>query len=184
MFEVKGLASSIATLANWLTSWAMTMTVNLLLEWSSVGTFMLYALVCVVTLVFVALCVPGTKGKTLEKIQWCLNCSITRMTTSRNCMFEGVKNENERNLVECEENLKHFCKVCKRRFVCGQTLRDHMRVHIVVGGGEVNGIRVVGVAKEVEKRRLKEPNRSSYSIEEEEEGLNSIYTLCRYPKQS
>eukprot|EP01018_Ginkgo_biloba_P032859 Gb_40254 [translate_table: standard] len=67
--NVKGLAGSVATLANWSTSWAVTMTINLLLEWSSAGTFMLYALLCALTLVFVALCVPETKGRTLEEIQ-------------------------------------------------------------------------------------------------------------------
>ena len=35
--NIKGLAGSIATLANWLTSWAITMTANLLLTWSGGG---------------------------------------------------------------------------------------------------------------------------------------------------
>ncbi|KAH9319294.1 hypothetical protein KI387_021063, partial [Taxus chinensis] len=33
--NVKGIAGSLATLASWLLSWAVTMTMNLLLEWSS-----------------------------------------------------------------------------------------------------------------------------------------------------
>ena len=33
----KGLAGSVATLANWFTSWVVTMTANLLLEWSTGG---------------------------------------------------------------------------------------------------------------------------------------------------
>eukprot|EP01018_Ginkgo_biloba_P014380 Gb_23552 [translate_table: standard] len=110
---------------------------------------------------------------------------VARMTAAGDCMFEGVENENEGNLVECEENLKHFCKVCKRRFACGRALGGHMRVHGAVGGGEVNGIRGAGVEEEVEKRRLTERNRSSDSIkEEEQEGLNSMYTLRRNPKRS
>uniref|UniRef100_A0A0C9S1J1 TSA: Wollemia nobilis Ref_Wollemi_Transcript_25293_2087 transcribed RNA sequence n=1 Tax=Wollemia nobilis TaxID=56998 RepID=A0A0C9S1J1_9CONI len=67
--NVKGIGGSIATLANWFSSWEVTMTINMLLGWSSAGTFMLYALICVLTLVFVALRVPETKGRTLEEIE-------------------------------------------------------------------------------------------------------------------
>uniref|UniRef100_A0A0C9QVY9 TSA: Wollemia nobilis Ref_Wollemi_Transcript_4894_1889 transcribed RNA sequence n=1 Tax=Wollemia nobilis TaxID=56998 RepID=A0A0C9QVY9_9CONI len=67
--NVKGFAGSVATLANWMTSWAVTMSINLLMAWSYSGTFMLYGLVCAFTLGFVALCVPETKGRTLEEIQ-------------------------------------------------------------------------------------------------------------------
>lgn len=67
--NVKGVGGSVATLSNWLTSWAVTMTINLLLQWSSAGTFMIYAIVSALILVFVALCVPETKGRTLEEIQ-------------------------------------------------------------------------------------------------------------------
>lgn len=67
--NVKGVGGSVATLSNWLTSWAITMTINLLLQWSSAGTFMIYAIVSALILVFVALCVPETKGRTLEEIQ-------------------------------------------------------------------------------------------------------------------
>lgn len=97
--NIKGLAGSIATLANWFFSWLVTMTANLLLAWSSggfslspspslsetielfldwnfrfffffwTGTFTLYALVSAFTVVFVTLWVPETKGKTLEELQ-------------------------------------------------------------------------------------------------------------------
>ncbi|CAA7042664.1 unnamed protein product [Microthlaspi erraticum] len=67
--NIKGLAGSIATLANWFFSWLITMTANLLLAWSSGGTFTLYALVSAFTVVFVTLWVPETKGKTLEELQ-------------------------------------------------------------------------------------------------------------------
>nr|DAD40743.1 TPA_asm: hypothetical protein HUJ06_015066 [Nelumbo nucifera] len=39
--NIKSLAGSTATLANWLTSWAITMTANLLLNWSSGGSLSL-----------------------------------------------------------------------------------------------------------------------------------------------
>ncbi|XP_022775316.1 sugar transporter ERD6-like 6 [Durio zibethinus] len=67
--NIKGLAGSVATLANWLTSWAITMTANLLLTWSGGGTFTIYAIVAAFTIVFVALWVPETKGRSLEEIQ-------------------------------------------------------------------------------------------------------------------
>ncbi|XP_022741054.1 sugar transporter ERD6-like 6 isoform X2 [Durio zibethinus] len=67
--NIKGLAGSVATLANWLTSWAITMTANLLLTWSGGGTFTLYAIMAAFTIAFVALWVPETKGRSLEEIQ-------------------------------------------------------------------------------------------------------------------
>ncbi|CAB4265724.1 unnamed protein product [Prunus armeniaca] len=68
--NIKGLAGSIATLANWFISWVVTMTANLLLEWSSGGTFTIYMLVSAFTVVFVTIWVPETKGRTLEEIQF------------------------------------------------------------------------------------------------------------------
>ncbi|KAL6574326.1 hypothetical protein OROHE_001230 [Orobanche hederae] len=67
--KIKGLAGSVATLANWFASWLVTMTAPLLLAWSSGGTFALYTVVCVFTVAFVSIWVPETKGKTLEEIQ-------------------------------------------------------------------------------------------------------------------
>lgn len=67
--QVKGLAGSVATLSNWLFSWVVTLTANLLLTWSSGGTFTLYMLVCAFMVVFVTIWVPETKGRALEEIQ-------------------------------------------------------------------------------------------------------------------
>ncbi|KAI5427069.1 hypothetical protein KIW84_032484 [Lathyrus oleraceus] len=67
--NIKGLAGSFATLANWFFSWLVTLTANLLLDWSLGGTFTIYTAVCVFTAGFVAIWVPETKGKTLEEIQ-------------------------------------------------------------------------------------------------------------------
>ncbi|XP_050875342.1 sugar transporter ERD6-like 6 [Lathyrus oleraceus] len=76
--NIKGLAGSFATLSNWFFSWLVTLTANLLLDWSSGGTFTIYTAVCVFTAGFVAIWVPETKGKTLEEIQqeWLLYISI------------------------------------------------------------------------------------------------------------
>uniref|UniRef100_A0A0A9E966 Major facilitator superfamily (MFS) profile domain-containing protein n=1 Tax=Arundo donax TaxID=35708 RepID=A0A0A9E966_ARUDO len=67
--SIKSLGGSFATLANWLTSFAITMTANLLLTWSVGGTFAGYMIVSAFTLVFIILWVPETKGRTLEEIQ-------------------------------------------------------------------------------------------------------------------
>ncbi|KAI5447597.1 hypothetical protein KIW84_015162 [Lathyrus oleraceus] len=67
--NIKGLAGSFATLANWFFSWLVTLTANLLLDWSSGGTFTIYTAVCVFTTGFVVIWVPETKEKTLEEIQ-------------------------------------------------------------------------------------------------------------------
>lgn len=67
--NIKGLAGSVATLANWLTSWVITMTANLLLNWSSGGTFTIYTIMTAFTVVFATQWVPETKGRTLEEIQ-------------------------------------------------------------------------------------------------------------------
>ncbi|MED6210610.1 hypothetical protein PIB30_065761 [Stylosanthes scabra] len=67
--SVKGLAGSVSTMTNWLTAWVITMTANLLLSWSSGGTFTIYTMVAAFTVVFTALWVPETKGRTLEEIQ-------------------------------------------------------------------------------------------------------------------
>ncbi|XP_028757742.1 sugar transporter ERD6-like 6 [Neltuma alba] len=68
--NIKGLAGSVATLANWFSAWLVTLTANWLLDWSSGGTFTIYGVVCAFTVIFVAIWVPETKGKTLEEIQW------------------------------------------------------------------------------------------------------------------
>ncbi|PKI34268.1 hypothetical protein CRG98_045319 [Punica granatum] len=67
--NIKGLAGSIATLSNWFTSWVITMTANLLLTWSSGGTFTIYMVVSAFTVAFCAIWVPETKGRALEEIQ-------------------------------------------------------------------------------------------------------------------
>lgn len=41
--NIKGLAGSIATLANWFVAWVVTMTANLLLEWNSGGLYISFS---------------------------------------------------------------------------------------------------------------------------------------------
>ncbi|XP_073391852.1 sugar transporter ERD6-like 4 isoform X2 [Physcomitrium patens] len=67
--HVKGTAGSVATLVNWFCSSAVTLIFNSMLLWSSTGSFWIFAAECVGTMVFVALYVPETRGRTLEQIE-------------------------------------------------------------------------------------------------------------------
>ncbi|KAK4754085.1 hypothetical protein SAY87_002189 [Trapa incisa] len=67
--SIKSLAGSVATFVNWLMAWAITMSANLLLSWSTGGTFTIYTVLSSLTVVFVSMLVPETKGRTLEEIQ-------------------------------------------------------------------------------------------------------------------
>jgi SP family facilitated glucose transporter-like MFS transporter 8 len=68
--RARGLASSVATLVNWSCSFVVTLTFESLSRALGEGAlFALYAGVCALTVVFVALCVPETKGRTLEDIE-------------------------------------------------------------------------------------------------------------------
>ncbi|XP_073159298.1 sugar transporter ERD6-like 6 [Henckelia pumila] len=68
--KVKSLAGSVATLANWLFSWIITVTAPLLLAWSSGGSFAIYMVMSLLSVAFVTIWVPETKGKSLEEIQF------------------------------------------------------------------------------------------------------------------
>ncbi|KAK6164731.1 hypothetical protein DH2020_001595 [Rehmannia glutinosa] len=73
--NIKGAAGSLATLVNWFGAWAVSYTFNFLMSWSSYGTFVLYATVNALAIVFVIKVVPETKGRTLEQIQTAVNAS-------------------------------------------------------------------------------------------------------------
>ncbi|XP_042498699.1 sugar transporter ERD6-like 7 [Macadamia integrifolia] len=71
--NIKGIAGSLVTLVNWLGSWVTSYTFNLLVTWSSYGTFFMYAAICALAIVFIYKVVPETKGRTLEEIQSSMN---------------------------------------------------------------------------------------------------------------
>ncbi|KAJ8543348.1 hypothetical protein K7X08_005871 [Anisodus acutangulus] len=73
--NIKGAAGSLATLVNWFGAWACSYTFNFLMTWNSFGTFMLYAAVNALSILFVIKIVPETKGRTLEQIQATINAS-------------------------------------------------------------------------------------------------------------
>ncbi|CAA2935094.1 sugar transporter ERD6-like 7 [Olea europaea subsp. europaea] len=73
--NIKGVAGSLATLVNWFGAWTCSYTFNFLMSWSTYGTFILYAAVNALAILFVIIVVPETKGKTLEQLQAVINVS-------------------------------------------------------------------------------------------------------------
>ncbi|KAF3642928.1 Sugar transporter ERD6-like 16 [Capsicum baccatum] len=73
--NIKGAAGSLATLVNWFGAWACSYTFNFLMTWNSFGTFVLYAAVNALSILFVIKIVPETKGRTLEQIHAAINAS-------------------------------------------------------------------------------------------------------------
>ncbi|PHT41180.1 Sugar transporter ERD6-like 5 [Capsicum baccatum] len=67
--NIKGSAGSLTTLVNCFTSWIVGYTFNFLFQWNAAGIFFLFAFFCGSVVVFVAMLVPETKGRTLEEIQ-------------------------------------------------------------------------------------------------------------------
>ncbi|CAL9196154.1 sugar transporter ERD6-like 16 [Musa acuminata AAA Group] len=73
--NIKGIGGSLVTLVNWFGSWAVSYAFNFLMSWSSAGTFFIFSAANAATIVFVAMVVPETKGRSLEEIQESLNSS-------------------------------------------------------------------------------------------------------------
>ncbi|CAL0326886.1 unnamed protein product [Lupinus luteus] len=71
--NIKGQAGSLATLVNWFGAWLCSYTFNFLMSWSSYGTFILYAAINALAILFIVLVVPETKGKSLEQLQAAIN---------------------------------------------------------------------------------------------------------------
>lgn len=68
--DIRGVAMSCATVANWGSNFLVSMTfLSLLREFGPSITFFLYAAIGVITLIFIYKKIPETKGKTLEEIQ-------------------------------------------------------------------------------------------------------------------
>ncbi|KAK7285417.1 hypothetical protein RJT34_20187 [Clitoria ternatea] len=71
--NIKGQAGSMATLVNWFGAWLCSYTFNFLMNWSSYGTFILYAAINALAILFIVVAVPETKGKSLEQLQAAIN---------------------------------------------------------------------------------------------------------------
>ncbi|KAI8547852.1 hypothetical protein RHMOL_Rhmol07G0227700 [Rhododendron molle] len=71
--NMKMLGGSLVTAVNWFGTWIIAYAFNFLMDWSSEGTFFMFAIAGGLTVVFVAKVVPETKGRTLEEIQATMN---------------------------------------------------------------------------------------------------------------
>jgi MFS family permease len=68
--RVRGVAVSIAVAALWMGCFVLTFTFPMLRSWlGAAGTFWLYGVICLAGFLFIYLCVPETKGKSLEEIE-------------------------------------------------------------------------------------------------------------------
>jgi SP family facilitated glucose transporter-like MFS transporter 8 len=67
--DVRGVAASIATATNWTSSFVVTLTFEPIED--AIGesaTFLAFALMCLCALIFVAVLVPETKGRSVEQV--------------------------------------------------------------------------------------------------------------------
>ncbi|XP_026067981.1 solute carrier family 2, facilitated glucose transporter member 8 [Carassius auratus] len=68
--RVRGLGSALCVLTNWTCAFIVTKTFqNLMDAITSAGTFWMFSALCALNVIFTAIFVPETKGKTLEEIQ-------------------------------------------------------------------------------------------------------------------
>lgn len=65
---IRGKAVAIAVATQWITNYLVSSTFLPLSEWSIGGTYLIYALFCLLSVLFVWRMVPETKGKTLEEM--------------------------------------------------------------------------------------------------------------------
>ncbi|KAE8675358.1 Sugar transporter ERD6-like 5 [Hibiscus syriacus] len=96
--NVKAQAGSLVTLVNWSTAWVITYSFNFMMEWSAAGTFFFFLGISGLTVVFAAVLVPETKGRTLEEIQ----ASIAHFLIGRNTMDHNVREMSRQKIEDGE----------------------------------------------------------------------------------
>ncbi|XP_056860727.1 sugar transporter ERD6-like 2 isoform X3 [Raphanus sativus] len=67
--NVKVTAGSLVTVSSWFFSWVIIYSFNFTMQWSASGTYFIFSGVSLVTIIFIWILVPETKGRTLEEIQ-------------------------------------------------------------------------------------------------------------------
>jgi SP family galactose:H+ symporter-like MFS transporter len=82
--NLRGRAMSLATVANWGFNLIVSATfLNIVGAVGSAGAFLIYALLSVLALIFVAMMVPETKGRTLEQIEAALDTTHAEMPSAK-----------------------------------------------------------------------------------------------------
>jgi MFS family permease len=88
---VRGRAMSLATISNWGFNLLVTVTFLGLIDlFGRSGTFLLYAVLTLVALVFTAVLVPETKGRSLEEIEDALEGRQTPVSVTLTTATRGV----------------------------------------------------------------------------------------------
>ncbi|XP_071725226.1 sugar transporter ERD6-like 7 [Rutidosis leptorrhynchoides] len=101
--NIKGVAGGLATLVNWSGAWIVSYTFNYLMGWNSYGTFVIYAGVNALTIVFITMVVPETKGRTLEEIHEAINnFPEQRVSTSVDLLVYEACNDIVESLISLE----------------------------------------------------------------------------------
>ncbi|XP_010464029.1 PREDICTED: sugar transporter ERD6-like 11 [Camelina sativa] len=67
--NIKVSAGTIVALTSWTSGWFVSYAFNFMFEWSASGTFYIFAAVGGMSLIFIWMVVPETKGKSLEELQ-------------------------------------------------------------------------------------------------------------------
>ncbi|XP_019092038.1 PREDICTED: sugar transporter ERD6-like 10 isoform X2 [Camelina sativa] len=67
--NIKVSAGTIVALTSWTTGWFVSYAFNFMFEWSAQGTFYIFAMVGGMSLIFIWMLVPETKGQSLEELQ-------------------------------------------------------------------------------------------------------------------
>lgn len=81
--KVRGTAASVATAVNWSCTFLVTKSFPYLIQVAGIhGAFWLFGGMCVLALVFVWLCVPETRGRSLEDIEKSLTGQRVRRMSS------------------------------------------------------------------------------------------------------
>lgn len=65
----RGVASGLCVTVSWLTAFALTHAFTHLLEYGLYVPYLLFTVVCVLCLLFTAVCIPETRGRSLEEIE-------------------------------------------------------------------------------------------------------------------
>ncbi|CAK1601949.1 unnamed protein product [Parnassius mnemosyne] len=87
--KIRGAAASICTSFNWLCTFTVTKTFhNIIVAIGPSGTFWLFGSICFVGLFFVVVCVPETRGKSLEQIE----NKLTGRQTTRTRRMSSIAN--------------------------------------------------------------------------------------------
>lgn len=85
--KIRGPAASISTAFNWLCTFFVTkLFANFIDCFQTYGTFFLFGIICIISIIFIKLCVPETSGRSLEDIEEILTKRrrVIRMSSKTN----------------------------------------------------------------------------------------------------